>query len=66
MWEGAELCYYKDGESNAISLSNVQFAIIGKILGLKITKDGVSCYSDNTLLQLAEMKGNPLKLQERG
>lgn len=63
-WEGAELCYYINGESNAISLTNTQFAIIGKILGLKITEDGVSAFSDETLKRLSEMKGNPLKLVE--
>lgn len=63
-WEGAELCYYINGESHAISLTNTQFAIIGKILGLKITEDSISCFSDDTLKQLTQMKGNPLKLVE--
>ena len=63
-WEGAELCYYINGESDGISLTDTQFAIIGKILGLKITEDGVTAFSDDTLKQLARMKGNPLKLVE--
>jgi len=63
-WEGAELCYYINGESHGISLTDTQFAIVGKILGLKITEDGVTAFSDETLKQLARMKGNPLKLVE--
>ena len=43
-WEGAELCYYIDGESNAISLTDTQFAIVAKILGLEITEDGVRAF----------------------
>ena len=45
-------------------MTDTQFAIIGKILGLKITEDGVTAFSDDTLKQLARMKGNPLKLVE--
>ena len=64
-WEGAELCYYVNGESEAISLSDTQFAVIVKILGLEIQPDGtVNCFSDETLKRLAEMTGNPLKLQK--
>lgn len=62
-WEGAELCYYVDGESHAISLSNAQFAVVAKILGLEIMPNGdVNCFSDRTLGRIAEMDGNPLKL----
>ena len=65
-WEGAELCYYINGESNAVSLTDTQFAIIAKVLGLTIQADGAfSCYSDDTLKQLVHMKGNPLRLRER-
>ena len=35
-WEGAELCYYINGESHGIDLSDTQFAIVAKILGLEI------------------------------
>lgn len=64
-WEGAEICYYYNGESHSMSLSNMQFAVIGKILGLEILPDGtVQCFSDETLKQFASMKGNPLKLKE--
>lgn len=63
-WEGAELCYYINGESHSISLTDTQFAVVGKILGLKITEDDVAAFSDETLKKLACMKGNPLKLVE--
>ena len=63
-WEGAELCYYHNGESHEISLSNIQFAIITKILGLEINQDGsINCFSDETLKQLIKIKGNPLNLK---
>lgn len=64
-WEGAELCYYIDGESNAISLTDTQFAIVAKILGLEITEDGVRAFSDDTLKKLFEMKSNPLQLVKK-
>lgn len=64
-WEGAELCYYVNGESNAISLSDAQFAIVAKILGLEIEPNGeIRCFSDETLGRLAKMDGNPLKLKK--
>lgn len=63
-WEGAEICYYFNGESHSIDLTNAQFAIVAKILGLEIRKDGsVQCYSDDTLERLITMKGNPLRLR---
>lgn len=64
-WEGAELCYYCNGESNAIALSNTQFAIVAKILGLEINNnDGsVKCFSDETLKFFAKIENNPLKLK---
>lgn len=61
-WEGAELCYYFDGESHSFDLSDVQFACIAKLLGLQLGREGVKCYSDETLKQFMNMKGNPLKL----
>lgn len=64
-WEGAEICYYYNGESHSIDLSDTQFAIVAKILGLKITSNGVNCFSDETLKKITEMKGNPLKLEEK-
>lgn len=65
-WEGAELCYYSDGESHGIALSDAQFAIIAKILGLEINPDGsVNCFSDETLKRFIGMDGNPLKLGKK-
>lgn len=65
-WEGAELCFYMNGESHAIGLSDTQFALIAKLLGMKYnySNQEVSFFSDSTLKQIAEMKGNPLKLRE--
>lgn len=64
-WEGAELCYYYNDESHGIDLSNTQFAIIAKILGLEINPDGsVNCFSDEALKRLANMDSNPLKLKK--
>lgn len=65
-WEGAELCYYLNEESHSIELSNTQFAIIAKILGLEIKQDGsVNCFSDETLIRFTKIKSNPLKLIEK-
>ena len=65
-WEGAELCYYFNGESHAVDLSDAQFAIITKILGLQFREDGaVRCFSDDALKRIVEMKGNPLRLEQR-
>ena len=65
-WEGAELHYYVNGDSYEIELSDMQFAIITKILGLELQPNGdVNCFSDDTLKQLASMKGNPLKLKQQ-
>jgi len=65
MWEGAEICYYINGESYTLPLSDTQFAIVGKILGLQIDENEIKAFSDETLRQLAKMKGNPLRLVER-
>ena len=65
IWEGAEICYYATGESYTVGLSDVQFAVVAKILGLSVQKDGtVNCYSDETLKQFTQMNGNPLRLRE--
>lgn len=64
-WEGAELCYYYNGESHGIDLSDTQFAIVAKILGLEINHDGsVNCFSDETLKRFIGMDSNPLKLEK--
>ena len=64
-WEGAELCYYINGESHGIDLSDTQFAIVAKILGLEINPDGsVNCFSDDTLKRFIGMDSNPLKLKK--
>lgn len=63
-FEGAELCFYIDGNSNTLSLSNKQFYTILKILGISFTETSVSCYSDATLDKFMELKSNPLRMQE--
>jgi hypothetical protein len=65
IWEGAELCVYFNGACREISLTNTQFAIVAKILGLELEldTDSVSCFSDETLKRLASLNSNPLKLQ---
>lgn len=65
IWEGAELSYCINGEDFSIPLTNTQFAIISKILGLQLTNDGINVYSDKTLNQFLHMKGNPLTLTEK-
>ena len=63
-FEGAEICYYINGESYSVDLSPIQFSIVIKILGLNLMENGdISCYSDNTLKQIANMIGNPLHLK---
>ena len=66
VWEGAELSYYFNGDSYSLPLSDTQFAIISRILGLKTGPEGtVTCYSDKALQQLITMRSNPLHLQEK-
>lgn len=60
-WEGAEICYYYNGESYSVSLSDIQFAIIVKLLGIQINEDGsINCFTDETLKKFMSMKSNPL------
>lgn len=64
-WEGAEICYYYNGESHSMGLSDIQFAIVAKILGLEINEDGsINCFSDETLITLTKIKNNPLRLKK--
>lgn len=61
-WEGAELNIYINGEVHSLPLTGTQFAIVGKILGLQIAEAAITYYSDRTLAQFMDMKGNPLRL----
>lgn len=67
-WDGAELCFYVNGESHTISLSETQFAVILKILGIEYNENNnlieTKYFSDATLIQLTKMKGNPFNLKE--
>lgn len=61
-WEGAELCLYFNGESYSIDLSDMQFAVLVKILGMKINADeSFTFFTDETLKQFTELEINPLK-----
>ena len=60
---GAELTMYLGGgNSDTLSLSPLQLAIVIKILGLSLeTETGdIACSSDEML----KLKGNPLRLRE--
>lgn len=63
-WEGAELMFYFDGESHSIDLSDIQFTVITKILGLQYDpKQSIVKYlSDDSLKKFMEIDSNPLKL----
>lgn len=61
--ENAELTFYINNEPHTISLSKNQFLIIGKVLGLSFEDNEIRCFSEETLIKLSKMKGNPLKLQ---
>lgn len=65
LWEGAEICYYIDGKGYSFSLSDMQFAIVARILGLNVNEDctEINHYSDETLKQFVTMRGNPLRLK---
>lgn len=58
--------YLGGGNSDTLSLSPMQLAIVIKILGLSLeTETGdIACYSDETLKQMLKLKGNPLRLRE--
>lgn len=63
-WEGAEICYYVDGESYSFDLTDTQFAIVAKILGLQERENELICFSDETLKKFLKMKNNPLRYKK--
>lgn len=55
----------KNGDTINIPLSDMQTAIVIKILGLKIqNENSITCYSDEQLKRFLNLKSNPLKLKE--
>ena len=64
--EGSELNFYCNGKSYSIPLTDIQFGAVLKILGLTVNeKTGeITCFSDEGIVKLAKMKGNPLRLEE--
>ncbi len=66
--EGIELNIYLDNGNNIdIELTQMQTKAIFKLLGFNFTNmehNSYTAFSDDTIAQLFEMKGNPLKLKE--
>jgi len=54
-----------NGNEVHLPLSKTQIAVIVKLLGVDHGNnfDEVVCFSDDTLQQLASMKGNPLRIK---
>lgn len=67
MVESANLSIWlTDGTCNEFELSPMQTLLITKILGIKqVEENCISCYSDETLKNFLEYKGNPLRLKEK-
>lgn len=64
-WEGADLCIYYNGNSLEFGLSDIQFAIVSKILGMEFNNSkSITCYSDETLIKFMQMKSNPLRFEK--
>lgn len=64
-WEGATLTLHVNGDDYNVDLSDTQFAVLVKILGLRVEHNGIACYSDETLERMKTLKGNPLRLVEK-
>lgn len=63
-FKDVEICCYSNGESYRFPLTEMQFAIVSNILGLRINPDeSFGCFSDDTLKHIAKIKGIPLKLE---
>lgn len=55
-----------NGDHFTVELSPTQLAIVCKILGFHFDSNGeMTCFSDTSLKQIIDMKGNPLRLQEK-
>jgi hypothetical protein len=69
-FNGADLTLYYQGQQVNKSLTPLQLKTIVKILGISFVPSQPNTYEylefgDKTLEQLWQMKGNPLKLEER-
>lgn len=54
-----------NGEHFTVELSPAQLAIVCKILGFHFKANGeMTCFSDKSLQDIANMQGNPLRLKE--
>ena len=64
--ENSGLIVYANNEKKIyIPLSTTQQAIILKILGIKLAREGYCCYDDRSLLKIINVKGNPLHFVEK-
>lgn len=65
-FEGAEVTIYTtDGYQFTMDLSAIQTMAVMKLLGVKFqNNNSYSCYSDKTVKELFEFKGNPLRVKE--
>jgi len=64
----AEIMLYDENDDTAgFELSPMQLEVVCKLLGIKSGDQPgtITCYSDDTLKQLMQIKGNPLKLIEQ-
>lgn len=60
------MLYDENDDAIGFELSPVQLELVCKLLGVKLGEPGtIKCFSDNTLKQFLNLKGNPLKLEER-
>jgi hypothetical protein len=68
-WQGATLEFNFNNETHYFDLSDLQFNIIVKILGLEFHQklngnNEIKCFSDDTLKRISELKGNPLQFKK--
>ena len=59
------MLYNNNGDSMGFELSAAQLVAVCKILGIEEYQGTgeISCYSDETIKQLFEMIGNPLRVE---
>lgn len=65
----AEIMLYDENDDTAgFELSPIQLELVCKLLGIKpgAQPGTITCYSDNTLKQFLNLKGNPLNFVDKG
>lgn len=65
MIDYAEINLYDENDNQiGFELSATQFVAVCKLLGIQYNgKNEITCYSDETIQRLCEMKGNPLRME---